>query len=470
MRVLFLSLIWALAAVNASAQAFLGLYGTDNNITQVRENPAFAVHEDRAQINFSGFGAEVGGNSVLFKRSIFSFIFTGKAALGKDYVKNNNDQPNKTFWANMEYMGPGASFRVKKRYFFSVNTGMRYLVNSNNLDKSVYNLLGVNAPKSPNLVDSYSINNYSLTGQVFSELDLTYAGFIYESEEYKLVGGATVKLLHGISAAGLGIPSASFKTYNNDGLAHNVIGTANLAFTPNANKWALTNSPLRALNVSANNFGAGADLGLVYYMNPNETMMPKKGYVNRFAVSVTDIGSISYTSSTTTGSYAVRDTNINYRGIQNTENVTFGNRIFNDYLADTIAVPTGSSKKFKVGLPTALHLNGDFKIEPRFFVNGNILINLRKPSADYYSNHYITTITVTPRYVIRNFGVSMPFSFNVQMQGYLGAIVFVGPAYFGSASLFQIAASNSINNANFFLGANLRIKPKRQKEKDMMMM
>ena len=464
---LSLSCVFLYSAV--SAQAFLGLYGTDNSVLEIRENPAFTVHEDRAQLNFAGAAGEIGGNSIIFRKSIFNFVETGNATMDKDYYRSF-DQHSKSMWANIEIMGPGASVIVKKKYFFAITTGARYLMNSDNLDDRFFRRMGVNAFQDTNLVDSFKLHNFAITSQVFSEFKLSYGGFFYESEDYKLVGGVTAKILTGKAAAALGIPDVSFKTYNNDGLAHNVIGTANVAFTPYANKWAITNNPFKAYSSPSNNIGLGLDLGLVYYMNPNQSMMPKKGYITRLAASITDIGSISYSSSSTTGSYSVNNKNINFKGIENNTDVTFGTRIFNDYLVDTTATPTKSERKFKIRLPTALHLNGDFKVEDRIFVNANVLINLRNPSADKFSNHYITTLTVTPRYMIKNFAVSMPFTFNVQKQGYLGLIVFAGPVYVGSGSLLQMATSQSINNLNLFLGANLRIKQKKQKVKDMMMM
>jgi hypothetical protein len=470
MRAIIISLICICIYTNSTAQAFLGLYATDNYANQVRDNPAFAIHEDRMQLNFAGLGIDIGGNSILFKRSITKFLTSGNAQMDKDYFRNNNDQHQKMFWANIEVTGPGASLLLKKRYFIAINTGMRYLVNSDNLSDRVMGLLGVNPRIDGNKPDSFKISNYSLTGQVFSELNLTYAGFFYESEEYKLEGGATLKILNGISAAGLGIPDASFKTYAHDGYAYSTSGTVNLAFTPNANKWAVANNPFLALQVASNNMGLGMDLGMVYYTNPNEGFTVKKGYITRFAASVTDIGSINYTAASTSGSYRVNDTIINYRGIQNYNAITYGNRIFNNYIIDSVARQTASVKKFKVGLPTALHLNADFKVQPRIFVNANLLLNLRNPSADKYANHYVSTLTVAPRYMIKNFSFALPFSFNEIKQGYLGAIVCVGPFYIGSGSLFQLATSNSINNLNIYLGANMRLKPKKQKEKDMMMM
>jgi hypothetical protein len=116
-------------------------------------------------------------------------------------------------------------------------------------------------------------------------------------------------------------------------------------------------------------------------------------------------------------------------------------------------------------------MDADFKITPRFFVNGHALINLRQVSAGSYANHYISTLTVTPRLMKKaDWGIAFPFSFNMQMQGYLGTILYLGPVYIGSGSVFQPLAGSTFNNISMFGGGTLRIKPKRQKLKDMMMM
>ena len=109
-------------------------------------------------------------------------------------------------------------------------------------------------------------------------------------------------------------------------------------------------------------------------------------------------------------------------------------------------------------------------MENRFFVNTNLLLNLVTPSADKYANHYVSTLTITPRYMIRSIGLAMPFSFNAIKQGYVGAVLFVGPFYVGSGSLYEMAGSNNIYNASFYSGLTLRIKPKRKSMKDIMMM
>ena len=469
MRALLLSLICMATGVSAWGQPFMGLYATQNSITEIRENPAFTVTQDRAQINIASAGAEIGGNSIVFKPGAYNFLAGSTIAMDKDYYRSY-DPHQKQMWASVEAMGPGASFRIKRRYFVAVTTGVRYLMNSDNLTQGVFNLLGTHPYTDTNKTDSFKIHNYSIASQVFREVNLSYGGFLYESEDYNLIGGVTLKLLSGMGAAGMGIGDASFKIKNNDGTAYNTTGNVNVAFTPYANSWAITNNPFQSYNNRTGNFGVGADIGVVYYINPNETMQLKRGYEARIAMSITDIGSISYTASSTSGAYAITNKDISYRGIGNNTNATFGNQILNGYLADGVATVKGSSSKFKVRLPTAFHFNADLKVEPRLYVNTNLLLNLVTPSADKFTNHYISTLTITPRYMVRDFGVALPFSFNAIKQGYVGVIVFLGPVYIGSGSLYEMATSSSIYNANAYAGFTWRVKPKRKKEKDIMMM
>jgi len=452
------------------AQAFQGLYATDNSITQVRDNPVFAIHDDRAQFNFLGIGFEAGGNTLLFRKKALNYLFTGNAAMNEEYERNNNSGKNKQFWGNFEVMGPGASFIVKRRYYFSFTTGMRYMVNSDNLSSGVADLLGVNGTKDTAAYRPYTVDNYSLTASAFSEYNLTYAGFFMESEVHTIEGGVTFKLLNGAGAAGVGIPRATFNTSNADGHFYNVRAIANVAFTPYANDWAITANPFNPFRHPMNNLGFGLSAGAVYYYNPREGMVPKKGYKARVAVSITDIGSINYEAASTTGTYRLTDSAINYKNITNNTKASFGNQIYNDYIVTGQATGlSGGQKRFKVYLPTALHVNVDYKFSSRIYMNANMLINLRKPSPDYYSTHYVSTLTLTPKYKFGRVNLAVPVCLNAAFQAYAGAVVEVGSFYAGSASLLRYATSNSLNNINLFMGANFRLQHHRQTEKEEMM-
>jgi hypothetical protein len=471
MRIFLLSLICFAATHRVHAQAFLGLHGTDNSITQIKDNPAFTVHEEKFEFNYLGIGFEAGGNSVHFRRKVMGYLLNGNAALGDDYTRNENSGKEKRFWGNFEVLGPSAAFLVKKRYFFAVSTRMRYMVNSDNLNAQVADMLGVNPIVDTTGSGSRSIDNYNITAHAFSELGLSYGGYFLESQEHNIEGGITVSLISGAGAAGLGIPNASFNAKRGDGTAYGLRGIANVAYTPYANDWALTANPFNPFRHPMNNFGYGISAGAVYYYNPRTGPMPKKGYIARVAISITDVGRVSYEASALSGTYRVTDSAFNYRAVKNQEGVTFGNRLFNDYIVTGKAVPLGeSSSRFTVGLPTALRINGDIKVNEKLFVNGNFIINLRRPSADVFATHYVTTITVAPRYRFGHINLSVPVCINGDMQGYMGAVVESGVIYAGSTSLVQFAASNKINNINFFVGSHLKIPfKKKQSEKDALM-
>ena len=445
-----------------SAQPFIGLPSADNTIMLVPENPAFAVHEDVIQANIASVGGIVGGNSFAFNPGVYNFFNTGNSLSNNvDYVKQYGGA-RKDFNATIDIMGPGASFKIKKKYNVAVTTGMRYLLNSDNLSTDVFAVLGANPRYEAVPIDTHLIHNYSLVAQVFSQVGFTYGGYLYNSQEQTLKGGVTLKILVGAGAVGLGIPTASFATHNNDGNTYTLAGNANIAFTPYANKWAITTNPFNAFSQASFNGGVGFDMGLVYEIHKPENYRLQKKYTVRLAISITDIGGIGYTASSTTGSYSasikdtVRNQPLSYN-IQNNSSVTFGS-ILNTYTKDSVLTQTSSKSKFRVGLPTALRLNGDMKIDEDFYINANALINLRSPSADKYVNHYITGITITPRYMHNGFGIGLPFSYNKAAQTYIGAVIFMGPFYIGVPTIYNMLVTRDAISA--YAGLSFRIKSK----------
>jgi len=443
------------------AQPFIGLPSADNTIMLVPENPAFAVHDDVIQANIASIGGIVGGNSFAFNPSVYNFLNNGTISNNTDYVKQYGGA-RKNFNATIDIMGPGASFKIKKKYNVAITTGARYLLNSDNLSTDVFGLLGTNPKYEADTVNTHLVHNYSLVAQVYSQVGFTYGGYLYNSQEQTLKGAVTLKVLIGAGAVGLGIPSVNFATHNNDGNTYNLAGNANIAFTPYANKWAITPNPFTAFSQGSFNGGVGFDMGLVYEIHKPENYRLQKKYTVRLAISITDIGGIGYTASSTTGGYSatikdtVRNQAVSYN-IQNNSSTTFGS-IINTYTKDSLLTQTSSKSKFRVGLPTALRMNADIKIDENYYINANALINLRAPSADKFVNHYITGITVTPRYMHNGFGIGLPFSYNTAAQTYIGAVVFMGPFYIGIPTIYNMLVTRDAISA--YAGLSFRIKSK----------
>jgi Family of unknown function (DUF5723) len=468
---------WILALILCAGisegQTFIGNYNGDNTIGQVGNNPAFSLTDDRAQINVVSVGANGGGNYLLFNRSALGFLKSGSIVQGTDYIRNPN-AATRTMWMGLEVQGPGASVVYKKKYAFAFTTGIRYLVNSDGLDNNLFMHLGANSSLYGRVQDTLQVNNFSFTSQVFKEYNFSFAADVFHTEDQHLNVGVTAKLLAGAGALGLGIPQATFNTADNDGNAYNLTGRATIAFTPYANKFVLTNSPLNALHNATNNMGLGINVGAVYYIHVNNTFTRKKNYQARLALSVTDIGHINYSASSTSGTYAASNQTLWYRNITNNPQETFGNRIFNEYLADSVVKGISAMSRFKVSLPTALRLNADVNVSREvFYINGDLLLNLVSPSASRFGNYYATTVALTPRYYVtpeKDIAVGVPFSYNQLKQGGMGAVVFVGPFYIGCRTFFNMFVNNTFNNIDFYTGLTWRIQQQRQREKDYMMM
>lgn len=429
------------------AQSFLGAQQHDNLITSVYFNPAFAATDDALQINVFGASGYAGSNA-------YSYHAGGFSNGGNDFIKNISNG-KKGLWGNIDILGPGASFLVKKKYSFAITTRTRTLANVDNLNNGVFRLFGNDVADTI----QYRLNDLSVVTQLVSEVNLAYAGYLYTAEGHSLKGGVDVKFLIGSGAAAVGVPDMSFYIPGGNEVS-NVNGHLNVDYTPYANQWLSHGNLFSYLGNRTNNFGLGMDMGLVYEYSQGYGMeLPKDGYLVRVAASITDIGSINYTASTTSGSYNVKADTFSVGSVDKNPDATYGYNI-QKHINDSTFRQTGSDNKFRVGLPTALHLNADIALFSFFYLNTDALINLRKPSADKYASHYVSTFCVTPRFEWKHLGLGIPFYTNAYKQGGFGCIIYLGPLYIGSHSIVALTPSN-VDNMDFFAGLALRIKNKK---------
>jgi hypothetical protein len=435
------------------AQSFQGLEHDNNTITQVFSNPAFAANDDAYQVNVLGFSFLGDNNAFSYDKAAFSSYDNKIPGTFTRYV-----------WVNADVLGPAVSFKIKKKYSFAVTTRARFLFNVDNFSGDLFR--SINA-KNVDTSYLYKITNMSVTTQVFSEINFIYSGYLYQSEDFNVQGGVAVKYLKGIGAAGFGATSGHFKLDENNN-THDFTGSAvNIAFTPYTNTWLSSGQPAQSLNNYIGNTGLGLDLGFVYNYTPTPGVHTNhEGYTYRLAMSITDIGSVNYSASSTTGSYVGLSDTFDYNKVNKDPNRTYG-QIINQYVVDSVIRQVASKKTFKMGLPTALHIDADAKLSSSkhysSFLNINLLINLRKPSASNFVTHYTTTGTISPRFLWKGYGFGVPFTFNTRKQGFLGLVLYAGPFYIGTSTFANYAITGSLNSVDVFLGLSFRIPGKKAK-------
>jgi len=428
---------------NALGQSFIGVANDNDNAAELVNNPAFAVNNDMFQVHVASLSVLAGNTGFIYNTA-------------NDFTKASN-RVKKAFWMNVDFRGPAVTFKIKKRFNFAVSTRLRYLMNADNVSDDVFKQIDKPATDT---AQQYIINNFSFNTQMFSEVNLSYAGYIISNDDNMLTAGASIKVLTGFAAVGLGIPHAVFSDFSNNTIG-NVDANAHVAFTPYANQWLSSFTLGNALQNGVYNIGFGLDAGFVYVHTPiSEYTGKRDGYDFRAAVSITDVGSINYTASSTTGNYVVNTNAIQLDTIDKSAGTTYGQSLAK-YTKDSILKQTESKSKFRVGLPTALHVNMDMKMYSsatvNMWLNANLLVNLRSPSANKYASHYVTTFSLAPRALWANYGIGLPFSFNAYKQGTLGIILYAGPFFIGSSSVGNLLFNN-ISSADAFAGLSFHIK------------
>ncbi len=450
------TLLFLLPGITATAQGYIGLNLSNNVITDVFTNPAFVVNDDDFQINAIGASGYVGNNAYSLKKGGINSILNGVS--NPFFIKSAN-KDSKVIYGNADFLGPAVSFKVKKKYYVAVSTRLRYLLNMDNLNNDAFRLMG---GQPADTSKNYNLNNFSFNNQLFAQLGVSYGGIITSNEENVLTGGVTLNYMMGFAAAGVTVPQSGFSVDQNNMLS-NLTGRVNVAFTPYANTWLSKGAPLAKFGSVPTGSGMGLDMGVVYEYNPIEGMSRQaRGYLVRFSASITDIGSIKYTASTTTGSYSTNPNATAYEiyNVNKDPNHTYG-QVINQLMTDSAVLQKSKSDKFKMFLPTALHLGMDLKLGKMFYLNAASLINLRSPVTNAYGDHYVTSFTLAPRYESKYFSFGLPFTANSYKIANLGAVLYLGPFYIGSASIFSPVIGNNLNNFDIYAGVHFIFNKKK---------
>ena len=109
-----------------------------------------------------------------------------------------------------------------------------------------------------------------------------------------------------------------------------------------------------------------------------------------------------------------------------------------------------------VKLPTAVHLNADYDIYKRLYINADVTINMLAAN-NPISPNYITTVTVTPRLEKKWFSIYSPVSYNAQGQLNWGAGARIGPVFIGSGSIMSSLFRQKLSTADAHIGLSIPI-------------
>lgn len=453
-----------LFSLSAGAQQFLGANGNNYAVAgQLPYNPAFVANSaNGVELHLFSASALAGTNAYRFSKSWVSNGFNGQAVEGRDYYKDQK-RNFKYAWGNIDVLGPAVAFTYKNEHHVGVYTRMRQIMRAGNVNSSTFRLLGDNAD-TVHWGDDFQFQRAGFSTHTFSEIGFTYGRTLFDDEYHVWKGGVTLKYLMGYAAGSI---YTNDLTYNRKGadtigtLTGDVTTLYSYSARPFADK-EFSNDLGSWFNKGGKN-GLGLDIGVSYEYHPNGDPNVETPYLFQISAAITDLGSIGYMADTFSGTQQLQFSSDAISNLRfNTPNEDYAG-----YIArldrDTL-LKGNSVEKFRMGLPTAFRLNGDFNIAPGIYTQVNILLNLRGNGGDVYRPGYVNMFNVTPRYEYNNwFMVGLPVSYVGYQTMMVGLTLRTGPFYIGSGSLFSTLLANQVRNLDAYAGLSFKIKSKRER-------
>ena len=461
-----LIVVGILGCLSGRPQSFVG-YGYDNyaGVNGLLLNPGLLA-DSKFKVNVNLFSVSVlgGNNAYEMDRSRLFGLHFSNFSEGNGYYKSTNTD-YKYLYVNADFLGPSAMITLDSKDGLGLITRMRVIGNEYNLSNSLFQLLGSNPDPNFHNVD---ITSRSLQTKInaFAEAGISYGRVLVRKPHHELKIGVTGKYIYGLAYGSLSSgemlvnidPANNIAKLNADATAqysNNLDNTSGTSFSD-------------ALKHQAGK-GWGLDVGLVYEWRPNNVgwlSLEQTPYRLRLGVSITDLGNVNYTNSANGQTYTMTAAGQNASELEMQSGETYS-QYFTRLKTDGLVTANGGPSTITVKLPTALHVNADYHVYKRLFIDGDVLLNMVAATSPVSPN-YITTMTLTPRLEKKWVSIYSPVSYNAQGLLNWGAGIRFGPLFVGSGTVLSSLLKQRIQTADVHAGLTIPIfaRDKSKEKKD----
>jgi len=483
MRKLIFSTLLAsmLAGGAARAQHLLGLSNSNYaGVNGIYANPSsiadsrFGFHLNFLTVDgyFTNSHYQYSGPYSLRKMSQNGF--EGEYGFKDEYITGRANDRNKLgmFGGDARFF-PSFMLKLSPRHSIALTGRTRFMVNFNNISGQLIDNLE-NGDKAEYQNKPFNNSTGSLNVNAFAETGLTYARVILDQDRHFLKGGFTAKRLSGLYSAYTHLKELDY-TISEDAAGDTQVRANNLDLRYGYSRMNfddLDENDLRdALAFKAPGNGWGFDVGFTYEfrpdidkyrytMNGKEQLDNRKNkYKYRVGIALMDLGGIKYAQAQHVRAYNIvrRNYNIPLDSLDGLDGESM-DKVFN--------VQPGERKtSFKAGLPTALHLNFDYRLANKIYVNVAIIQNLRGKYA--VGARYASVASITPRIEMKWFEISTPVTmFNNYQQLAVGSMVKLGPLFVGSDNLGAALNLGKPFGTDVYMGLTMPIYKGKKKDKD----
>lgn len=473
---------------SAKAQDFVGFNQSNYaGVSGVYIQPASIVDgRMKFDMNLVGINVAAYNNYIGVKREAFkrgkdnngktSLPAFNDTAFAANYLTERTNGKDKSIYFSNRIAGPSFMVALNRKNAIAITTNVRTYVNIDGVSPDLAKL-AYEEFKYPSLwVTNLKNKNLSIQEMTWAEYGLTYGHVFKDDNEHYFKAGATLKLLQGIQSAYVFVKDAEYN-FKTDTTLSIFQSEVNYGHSDNFN---FENQKLGAGNSGANVFdfsqsypGLGFDFGAVYEWRPDYKKYKydmdgekdlwrkdKNKYKLKIGISLTDLGSVKFKKGATSGDF---NANVGFWNLKPIDPKTV--KELDDTLRGRFGGTDGTGQTYKMNLPTALSLQIDYQIWKDVYVNFTPYLAFQFKNNET-KVHDISSLTLTPRWDHKWFGVFIPVQYNFLDGFRAGAAVRLGPIIVGSSNLAPLVGQKTIYGADVYAMLKVPIPYGRPKDKD----
>ncbi|MDQ1088307.1 DUF5723 family protein [Siphonobacter sp. SORGH_AS_1065] len=393
------------------AQNFNGFaHSTSAGIHNVYTNPALiAGSKYKLHINLFAGNANVYNNYAEWvgpyklNRLIFGGIpqqylrSDGRPALQPEYFRENLDGKPKNGTGTAEIRGPGLLVALGPKHSIALTTRARASAQAFGVSENLLSLVrqGFDFATLWNIANVD--NKFSINGNIYGEVALTYGATMIEAGPHTLKGGITAKKIVGFYSAHVRNRDLRYRVIEDPerpGKGLFVMDNFDADFGYTLQEPINDGVGLRKfLGQKMPGSGWGFDLGFAYEYNAEEDESGR--YNLRLSASVMDVGTVRYEDPSQIRGYTILRSNKTIRQ-EDFDNVKGSDELVRLIESKMELQPSEAKTSFVTGLPMALNTNADLRLSEEIFVNVSYIKDLRSVNA--LSARQPTVFSVTPRW------------------------------------------------------------------------
>ncbi|MHA6248489.1 DUF5723 family protein [Pontibacter sp. CAU 1760] len=480
LRPLLFTVILLVSALHLQAQHLLGSAGSNYGGTNaVFLNPS-SIADAR-----QGFYLNLFGGHLTFANTYFYYdgpgvqpdviledpenVINGDGLFERSRIQERLDGKSKMAHLGLEARLPSFMLKLGPRHSIALTTRLRAVAQGNNVSEDLARVIGYGMDNPALQSTPFTGSEAYFNANAYAETGFTYALVLLSKQAQFLKGGVTIKKLSGIYSAHLLAPNVDYQLKQNQEEEYYMqIQEGSASFGFSQNKPELDEEGIRNAFLGGDNPGSGwgVDIGFTYEHRPRyadyeytldgkvRTDHGANKYKYRIGVALLDVGSVTYNDPQKVRAYNITRQNLDLNN-ETFEGVDIEN--LGPTLEEALKVqPSERTTEIISGLPTSLHLNFDYRLTKKLFVNAAVLHNLR--GKETIAMQQTSTLAVAPRLESKGLELAVPvYLTNNYRDLNFGAMLRLGSFVVGSNNLAAILKDNKAVGPDLYMGFGISV-------------